>query len=396
MARSKSSASRSKRFPAWAAVLFFGVFALFGVAGTWFMLIQPLSLLWQARSWDAKDCEVLSSQVQSHSSDDGYTYSIDIEYRYEVDGRTYTSDRYHFMGGSSSGYEGKAEVVERHPPGAVVTCYVDPDDPTQAVLNRSFSWVYLFGLFPLLFLAAGVGGFYLWLGTRESSKPSAPSPPSTLEPGFREAPEIGPKVLEPSMGPVGKVVGMLFIALFWNGIVSVFVVIVIQAWREGGGFETGCLTLFLVPFVLIGLGLIVGVFSSILALANPRPRLVLDPASPRLGDSATLLRWEFTGAVRRMRKLELSLVGKEEARYRRGTNTHTDHHTFYAETVYETVQTMNMRQGSVSVTIPGDQMHSFEASNNEIQWTLTVRGDIARWPDVSEDFPIRIRPAEVE
>lgn len=373
-------------------VLFFGAFTLVGVLGTWFLLIQPLTLLWQARSWDARDCEVLSSEVERHDSDDGYTYSVHIEYEYEVGGRTHTSDRYHFMEGSSSGYEGKAEVVERHPPGTVVTCWVDSGDPSQAVLDRSFSWVYLIGLFPLLFLVVGVGGFYWWLGPKRSSKPFAPS---GLEAGFREAPEIGPKVLEPSVGPVGKVFGMLFLALFWNGIVSIFVVIVIQAWRDGGGFETGCLTLFLVPFVLIGLLLIVGVFSSILALANPRPRLVLDPPKPRLGDSATL-RWEMTGAVRRIRRLEIRIEGKEEAQYRRGTNTYTDHHTFYAKTVYETEQAMNMRQGSVSVTIPGDQMHSFEASNNKIEWTLGVRGDIARWPDVSEDFPLEIRPADVE
>ncbi len=338
---------------------------------------------------------MLSSEVERHDSDDGHTYSVEIEYRYEIDGRTYTSDRYDFMGGSSSGYEGKAAVVDRHPPGAVVTCWVDSDDPSQAVLDRSFSWVYLIGLLPLLFLAAGVGGFYLWRGMRDSSKPSTPSPPSTLEPGFREAPEIGPKVLEPSVGPVGKVFGMLFLALFWNGIVSIFVVFTIQGWREGEGFEMGCMTLFLIPFVLIGLLLIVGVFSSILALANPRPRLVLDPASPRLGGTATL-RWEMTGAVRRIRRLEIRIEGKEEARYRRGTNTYTDHHTFYAETLYETGQALNMRQGSVSVTLPADQMHSFEASNNKIEWTLSVRGDIARWPDVSEAFPLEIQPADVE
>ena len=50
---------------------------------------------------------------------------------------------------------------------------------------------------------------------------------------------------------VGAFLGSLGICLFWNGIVSVFVVKIIMDWRGGNGnwFET----LFLTPFVLIGL-----------------------------------------------------------------------------------------------------------------------------------------------
>lgn len=400
MARSKSSSARSGKAPVWVMALFFGVFTLFGILGTWFFLVRPMTLLWQSQSWDAKDCEVLSSQVQSHSSDDGTTYSVDIEYRYEVGGQTYTSDRFHFMGGSSSGYAGKAAVVEKHPPGAVVTCWVDPEDPNEAVLDRSFRWIYLVGLFPLLFLAVGLGGVFFWIASKRLPKTDSAFGP---EGGFREmefeasrkTPDIGPKVLEPPVSPLGKLIGMLFITLFWNGIVSVFVYQEYQAWRHGGGFAFGCGTLFLIPFVLIGLGLVCGVFYYLLALANPRPRLLLDPGSPRLGGSATLA-WEIEGAVGRIRHLKLSLVGNEEARYRRGTDTHTDRHKFYEQVLYETEQSMQMRKGSISVSLPTDQMHSFEAPNNKVAWTLAIRGDIARWPDVIENFPLEIQPAAVE
>lgn len=52
----------------------------------------------------------------------------------------------------------------------------------------------------------------------------------------------------------GAFFGSLGICLFWNGIVSVFVVKTITDWTGGGGnwFET----LFLVPFVLIGLAIL--------------------------------------------------------------------------------------------------------------------------------------------
>ena len=53
---------------------------------------------------------------------------------------------------------------------------------------------------------------------------------------------------------VGAFLGSLGICLFWNGIVSVFVIKIVMDWRGGVGnwFET----LFLIPFVLIGLAIL--------------------------------------------------------------------------------------------------------------------------------------------
>ena len=392
MSRSTSSSSSSKEAPAWVLALFVGLCLVFGALGTWFLLVRPLSLLWEARGWEARDCEVLSSHVRRHDSDDGEdTYSIDIEYRYEVDGRVHTSDRYDFMGGSSSGYAGKAAVVERHPPGATVTCWVDPEDPSQAVLDRSFRAVYLIGLFPLVFLAIGVGGFFVWITSKRSAEPFKRA---ALEAEFRDAQQVGPKVLEPPVGPVGKVVGALFIALFWNGIVSVFLYQEYLAWRHGEGLAFGCGTLFLIPFVLVGLLLVVVVFSAVLALVNPRPRLILDPRSPEVGDTATL-RWELTGAVGRIRRWKILLRGLE-TRSSSDNDGATHEETFYEETLLNTEQPLQMRQGSLTLTVPADQPPTARDSHRQTMWLLSVHGDIAFWPDVLEEFPLEVRPAEVE
>ena len=37
-------------------------------------------------------------------------------------------------------------------------------------------------------------------------------------------------------------------------------------------------------------------------------------------------------------------------------------------------------------------MHSFEAENNKILWNLAIHGDIEKWPDVRESFPITVVP----
>jgi hypothetical protein len=165
--------------------LFFFVFFAMGTLFTVFMAREAIRAL-QSQSWPTVEAEILASAVETtadnyrftvryryqhdrrdyessvyqdgytgNDSDDGTTYSVDILYRYEVNGREYRSNRYSFMGGSSSGYDGKAEVVRQYPPGQRATCYVNPGNPTDAVLVRGFTPLMWFGLLPLAFLLAG-------------------------------------------------------------------------------------------------------------------------------------------------------------------------------------------------------------------------------------------------
>ena len=94
---------------------------------------------------------------------------------YRMNGGEYRANRYSFMGGSSSGYAGKQAIVSRYPPGAQVICYVDPTDPTQAVLERGFTPIMLLGLLPLLFIAAGLFGLVSF-GARPADYPFAAVP----------------------------------------------------------------------------------------------------------------------------------------------------------------------------------------------------------------------------
>ena len=88
--------------------LFFTAFLLMGGLTTYFLFVRPLVNIQRARSWQSVPCRVISSRLQSHSgSKGGTTYSVDILYAYAVDGKDYRSNRYDFMGGSSSGYGGK-------------------------------------------------------------------------------------------------------------------------------------------------------------------------------------------------------------------------------------------------------------------------------------------------
>jgi hypothetical protein len=104
------------------------------------------------------------------------------------------------------------------------------------------------------------------------------------------------------------------------------------------------------------------------------------------------LDWSFRGNARRIRRLRIFLRGAEEATYRRGTDTSTDKHTFTEVELFNDTDAAALASGQASVTIPADSMHTFDAPNNKIIWSLHVKGDIPRWPDVAEEFPITVLP----
>jgi len=394
--------ARSRRGGQIAGLVFGGVFLLVGVTLTHMLVIKPLLGLLAARSWPAVPCEVVSSEVESHDSDDGTTYSVEITYRYIVDGRTYLSNRTSFVKMSTSGYREKADIVAAHPPGARVTCYVNPADPTDAVLWREWQGAMWFGLIPLVFALVG-GGLILGIARSwraQSATPTAASlrAPAATAPGAGAGrvsvpawiPEFdaGPVELTPSASRGGRVVAMLLVALFWKGIVSVFLV---QLFRGGWDGFDWFLGLFLTPFVAVGLFLIGMFLRQLLALSNPVPVLTLPRRVLRPGERLEV-GWRLQGRVHVLRHLRISLEGREEATYRRGTNTVTDKAVFATVDLLDTAEHAGMAAGRTVRALPARLMHSFSAANNKIVWALRVRGTVPRWPDVDEEFVITIAP----
>ncbi len=361
------------------------------------IFLQPVWNIWRARSWGAVPCRILSSEVKQNRGNKGSTYQAVIKYAYQVDGRSFASERYDFFGVSSSGYTGKKRLIDRYPPGADATCFVNPEAPDEAVLHRGPTHSLWWGIFPLPFIAIGSLAF---LPSRFLSNKTSKGGPIKDTAGRRHRVKNatsdhlhdiseGPVELQASASPVGKLLGMMVVAVFWNGIVSVFV------WDLWKGFQRGrpewFLLIFLIPFVLIGLGLIAAVIHAFLNLFNPRISLTVSSSAVPLGGNLEV-HWSFRGNVGRLRDLRIILEGAERATYRRGTNTSTDEHIFAKIPLTEITDRDAIKSGSARITIPHELMHSFKASNNEIVWRLKVNGNIPRFPDVSEEFALTVLP----
>ncbi len=392
--------------------LFFSVFFLMGSFFVWMFFLGPVSRVLAARYWQETTCTILTSEVETHHGD-STTYCVEIRFYYEVDEVTYTGDTYGFKTGSSSGRADKQKVVDAHPPGTATTCFYDPDDPSDAVINREMTSDIWFGAFTLLFPLVGFGGLTImaWAAVHQyrtthqqltsgsarlgehgfSPSPRSPRSPAVAVPDYLLEFDANkrPLTLRPRLSRWGELVLFLIFALFWNGIVSIFVVIAVRSFLSGD--PEWFLAFFLIPFVAIGLGLLGKVVYQLLKILNPAPILTLDEPATPLGKSLHL-QWRVRGAVRRIQTLTITLIGQEVARYKVGTSTRTSRATFFEAVLVETRDTNEMRSGSLTIAIPEDAMHSLSLESNSIDWLFRVSGEIRGWPDIKDEHAIVVLP----
>ncbi|MFC4992023.1 DUF3592 domain-containing protein [Rubritalea tangerina] len=384
----KQALSSKKNEEAGKAILipFFGIFALAGLAVLIFFVLPMWQKYLSAKSWEPTSATVIWSTVRSHSDSDGTTYSPDIFYRYQYNGHTYQSNSVGLMGGSSSGRDSKQELVNAYPRKHEFTCFVNPNNPYQALIQRDIGWWAAFTLFPLPFIAVGFGGL-IYTFKKQKSKKTKVSHANAKH--FHQTTSAHSQEFRPTKKRLGWILGAFLIAAFWNGIVSVFFLDVWNTWQKGD--PDWFLTLFLTPFVLVGLGMILHFFYRIMAACNAAPTLTLKPASITL-DTPARLYWKTLRGEHKVAQFQIYLIGEEEARYQRGTNTVTDTSIFHESLLTETSDPRKIRRGEIEIILPQDTMPSWEGSNNAIKWYLRVRGDIKLWPDIKDDYLITVLP----
>lgn len=116
-----------------------------------------------ARSWEPVPATLLHVDLRvSRSSEGDPTYRVQARFEYARHGRRYVAERVDLHPGSDNlgDYHQQlhARLEQAWRTGKAVTAWVDPDDPSRAVLNRDMRWGRLaFGmLFPVVFGGVGV------------------------------------------------------------------------------------------------------------------------------------------------------------------------------------------------------------------------------------------------
>jgi hypothetical protein len=156
------------------------------------------------------------------------------------------------------------------------------------------------------------------------------------------------------------------------------------------------LTAFIVPFAIIGLGLIGYLLRQVMITTGVGPtRIEISdhPLSP--GQRYDV----FLSQAGRLtiHSLEVWLACDEQASYRQGTDTRTETRRVYQERCFLR-EGIEIHQGlpfesRCQIQVPAGAMHSFHANHNDVSWKLIVKGNVAGRREYQRVFQIVVNPA---
>lgn len=393
-----------------------GFLVLIGCLFLWLIVSQLLLPEWRVNTgYVPHTCTVLDKRLGESDGEDGKTYRPEIRIRYEVGGQTFETWTYDATGTYSSGRKAKQHILQNYAVGQQYPCWYDPANPAKAVLVRGWTWwAFVALLIPLAALGFGAlvvkhawqtrgqspeqlaaaGRSSEWhrasvMGATDTDFPAVPYRDLSEKPGaelrFRLAQEVSPGCMA---------IGLGMVCLFWNGIVSIFVVnIVSDGFR---GIFDWCQAAFLTPFVAIGGYLLYQVVKqALIAVGIPPTQVEIDAHPLQVGqDAEFFVRQE--GSLT-LRQFSVQLVCEEAATYREGTDTRTETKTVFREVLVEESPCSVRRHQPFSyrgkLRVPAELMHSFVSPNNKVQWKLVVVGDVVNWPDFTWEYPVVVRPA---
>jgi hypothetical protein len=109
--------------------------------------------------WPSTMGTVTMSTIDRRSSDDGYTDYPVVHYGYQVNGQSYQSAK--LAPGPEVGGTGARKVVAKYPAGAQVMVFYNPQNPSDAVLERKAPAQWLMWLLLVVFDCALCGAIPL-------------------------------------------------------------------------------------------------------------------------------------------------------------------------------------------------------------------------------------------
>jgi hypothetical protein len=390
----------SKRAGAGCLALFALPFAAVGVgAFVW----ATLTLLdWRAASgWIEVSAHIVSVELEEHvDAEDATTYKTTATYRYEYAGQSYESDRVAIDTGADNVGDFQQRLYydlrTAHERGAPVSAYVDPNEPTHAVLNRELraGMLALKGVFALVF---GGVGFGLLFGARVGGKKLA------AENALRERFPDEPWRWRPDWAN-GRIAGSarsaayvaIGFAVVWN-LISLPLLFVLPGAIAGG--NVAALVGFLFP--LIGVGLAVWGIRAWLRLKRFKvATLTLDRVPVALGGRLKgTLRVEAAVPVTADFRIELACVESRVS----GSGKNRDRHERMLWQKQWRVRRQQCQIGTSLTTIPIDAAvpvdqpeTTSDDSSHEVEWRLDVTGECPG-PDFWSRFelPVFTTAAEV-
>ena len=391
----KRTTDRGCLFMALAFFLVGAVFGGFFVARAW----RDIRIL---TVWKPAACTIIDKKLSSTggSGKSQPSYRPDITFRYEVGGKEYRCTGWDswalagFYGGASAAYYGR--VLDRYEIGRTYPCWVDPADPTRAVLVRHVRAGYVLAVLPIVLTVLGAIG--LWSLLSSTPRRLGIVGKTEARRRSREGRERGsggkrswdlqrlPVRLVAESKPGTQSCGALFVALallFVGGIAGY------ALWSAA---QDGLYPIIPVIFVVVfgGLGLLFLWIAAASGLASHVPETILEISRSTVapGEEAEIVLVQ-PGPLR-LRSLRVRLTGRQETPAKTGSPDVTVlHDEVVAQLGPATVGRDAPLEHAARFRVPGDARAS-AAGPPTVKWRLEVWGIPLVWPRFMLTFPIMV------
>ncbi|MCL2104817.1 MAG: DUF3592 domain-containing protein [Kiritimatiellaeota bacterium] len=141
-------------------------FVLMGVWTMCFDLLKPLAILERAQTWVATSANI-SSLTLEYEGDLGW--SMTMCYQYDFNGQTHISKRVTLLNGLACSRYNRDNYFFYKPlfdAKTPINCWVDPNNPDEAVVDRTLRFPSLAGLIFIAFVVPLIGLICLYSGFR--------------------------------------------------------------------------------------------------------------------------------------------------------------------------------------------------------------------------------------
>lgn len=142
-------------------------FAFFSMGS--FFIVMMVGDFWektQTHWWEPTPATITQSYVQTSGD------KFKVSYNYTYEGYTYSGNTYTLDYTGSESYSDAQELQSTYPEGSTQTCYVNPQNPRNVILEHFSLFMWLFMLIPLIFVLIG-GAIMVGVWLPESKKSTA-------------------------------------------------------------------------------------------------------------------------------------------------------------------------------------------------------------------------------
>lgn len=258
------------------------MFALpFAAVGLWMLWSVSTTLLdaWQMQDWVPVEARITAGGYTTRDGSD--TYEAYAEYRYRYEGRDYSGSRVAVAAGADNIGDYQQEMgrrlrraIDANQP---VTVYVNPEAPSQAIIDRDVRWG-MVGFKMIFVIVFGGVGFALLYGTFMSGSATDRSDPALSDTPWLQNEAWQTNTIRSNSR--AAMWGAWGFAVFWNAISAFAPFIAYREVVDNGNF----IALIALVFPLVGIGLLAWAVMRTLEWRRfgPAP-VVLDPFPGSIG-----------------------------------------------------------------------------------------------------------------